>query len=351
LVSDLIQRTVSAIAPVASPALRQKIQARLDNLTKPPGSLGRLEDLALRYGMARGTADLRLDSKRMFVFCADHGIAAEGVSAYPADVTAQMVRNFVRGGAAINVLCRRYGIETTIVDMGVSGPAEPGALDRKIAAGTRSWLREPAMTEEQGVRSIEAGIELAPDADVLGVGEMGIGNTTTAAALLCAFSGIEPALAVGRGTGVTDAALRRKADVVRQGLALHKPDPRDPIGVLAAIGGFEIGGMCGFLLSAAARRVPIVVDGFIAGAAVLVAQALAPQIRDYLFFAHQSAESGHARMLDFLGAAPLLSLGMRLGEGTGAALGIGLLETSVRLYREMATFAEAAVSTADPAER
>jgi nicotinate-nucleotide--dimethylbenzimidazole phosphoribosyltransferase len=284
----------------------------------------------------------------MFVFCADHGIAAEGVSAYPADVTAQMVRNFVRGGAAINVLCRRYGIATAIVDMGVAGPAEPGTIDRKIAAGTRSWLREPAMTREQAVRCVEAGIELVPEAGVLGVGEMGIGNTTTAAALLSAFSGIEPALAVGRGTGVTDAALRRKAEVVRQALALHSPDPRDPIGVLAAIGGFEIGGICGFLLGAAARRIPIVVDGFIAGAAVLVAQALAPRIRDYLFFAHLSAESGHARMVEFLGAQPLLSLGMRLGEGTGAALGIDLLETSVRLYREMATFAEAAVSTAEP---
>jgi nicotinate-nucleotide--dimethylbenzimidazole phosphoribosyltransferase len=348
LTSDLIQRTVGSIEPVESPALRQKIQARLDNLTKPPGSLGRLEDLALRYGMARGTADLRLDSKRMFVFCADHGIAAEGVSAYPADVTAQMVRNFIRGGAAINVLCRRYGIETSIVDMGVAGPAEPGVIDRKIASGTRSWLREPAMTREQAVQSIEAGIELVPDADVLGLGEMGIGNTTTAAALLSAFSGIEPPLAVGRGTGVTDAALHRKADVVRQGLALHALDPRDPIGVLAAIGGFEIGGICGFLLGSAARRIPVVLDGFISSAAVLVARVLAPQIRDYVFFAHLSAESGHARMLQFIGADPLLSLDMRLGEGTGAALGIDLLETSVRLYREMATFAEAAVSTADP---
>jgi nicotinate-nucleotide--dimethylbenzimidazole phosphoribosyltransferase len=339
---------VSAIEPVAAPELRQTIQRRLDNLTKPPGSLGRLEDLALRYGMARGTADLRLDSKRMFVFCADHGIAAEGVSAYPAAVTVQMVRNFVRGGAAINVLCRRYGIETAIVDMGVAGPSEPGTIDRRIAAGTRSWLREPAMTREQAVRCVEAGIELAQDADVVGVGEMGIGNTTTAAALLSAFSGIDPGLAVGRGTGVTDAALGRKADVVRQGLALHVPDPRDPIGVLAAIGGFEIGGICGLLLGSAARRIPIVVDGFIAGAAVLVAQALAPQIRDYLFFAHLSAERGHARMMEFLGADPLFSLGMRLGEGTGAALAIDLLETSIRLYREMATFAEAAVSTADP---
>jgi nicotinate-nucleotide--dimethylbenzimidazole phosphoribosyltransferase len=348
LTSDLIQRTVSAIQPAGPPELREIIQRRLDNLTKPPGSLGRLEQLALQYGLARGSADLRLQRKTMYVFCADHGIAAEGVSAYPADVTVQMVRNFVRGGAAINVLCRQYGIETVVVDMGMNGPAEPAALDRRIAPGTRNWLREPAMTADQAVRCVEAGIELATEAartaDVLGGGEMGIGNTTTAAALLSAFAGIDPGLAVGRGTGVTDEVLRRKAEVVRQALRFHPLDARDPIGVLAAVGGFDIGGLCGFFLGAAAQRLPVVVDGFITCAAVLVAHALAPQVRDYLFFSHLSAESGHARMLDFLGAEPLLSLGMRLGEGSGAALGINLLETSVRIYTEMATFEEAAVS-------
>jgi nicotinate-nucleotide--dimethylbenzimidazole phosphoribosyltransferase len=345
LTSDLVQRTVSIIRRAKEPELQGRIQSRLDNLTKPPGSLGRIEELALRYGLARGTADLRLERKRMFVFCADHGIVAEGVSAYPAAVTIQMLRNFVRGGAAINVLCRRYGIETTVVDMGVNAPAEPGAVDRKIAYGTRNWLREPAMTGEQALRSIEAGIELVGEADIYGIGEMGIGNTTTAAALLCAFTGIDPELAVGRGTGVTDPALRHKAAVVRQALALHAPDSDDPVATLSAVGGFEIGGMCGLMLGAAARRTPVVVDGFIAGAAALIAQALAPAIRDYLFFAHRSAEAGHLRMLEFLGAEPLLSLGMRLGEGTGAALAIDLIETSVRLYCEMATFAEAAVST------
>ena len=331
--------------------LREQIQSRLDNLTKPPGSLGRLEELALRYGLARGTANLRLERKKMFVFGADHGVTAEGVSAYPPDVTAQMVRNFVRGGAAINVLCKRYGIETTTVDMGVRGAAEPGVLDRKIAGGTQNWMRQSAMSREQAVKCVESGIGLVEDRaeviDIAGVGEMGIGNTTTAAAMLCAFTGIDAELAVGRGTGVTDAGLRRKVEVVRTGLALHAPDPRDPIGVLAAVGGFEIGGICGLLLGAAARRTPIVVDGFITTAAALIAQSLAPQIRDYLFFAHLSAESGHARMLEHLGAQPLLSLGMRLGEGTGAALAIDLVEASVRIYSEMATFAEAAVSTSD----
>jgi nicotinate-nucleotide--dimethylbenzimidazole phosphoribosyltransferase len=339
---------VGAIQPVDSPELQLILQQRLDNLTKPAGSLGRLEQLALRYGLARGTADLSLRRKSMYVFCADHGIAAEGVSAYPAAVTLQMVRNFVRGGAAINVICRQFGIETAIVDMGIDGPVEAGTLNCRIALGTRNWLHEPAMTAEQAVQCVEAGIKLATEAartaDVLGVGEMGIGNSTTAAALFSAFSGIDPQLTVGPGTGVTGDVLVRKAEVVRQALRLHAPEASDPMGVLAAVGGFDIGGICGFLLGAAARRVPVVMDGFITGAAALIAQALSPPLRDYLFFSHLSAESGHARMLEFLGVQPLLSLDMRLGEGTGAALGINLIETAVRIYTEMATFSEASVS-------
>jgi nicotinate-nucleotide--dimethylbenzimidazole phosphoribosyltransferase len=348
LTSDLIQRTIGAIRPVGSLELQQAIQQRLDNLTKPPGSLGRLEQLSLRYGLARGTADLNLRRKSMYVFCADHGIAAEGVSAYPADVTVQMVRNFVRGGAAINVLCRQFGIETAVVDMGINGAIEPGTLNCRIASGTRNWLHESAMTSGQAVQCIEAGIKLSTEAartaDVLGVGEMGIGNSTTAAALFSALSGIDPQLTVGLGTGVTAAVLLRKAEVVRQALRLHAPAASDPIGILAAVGGFDIGGICGFLLGAAAQRVPVVMDGFITGAAALLAQSLSPDLRDYLFFSHLSAESGHARMFEFLGGQPLLSLDLRLGEGTGAALGINLIETAVRLYTEMATFSEASVS-------
>ena len=270
----------------------------------------------------------------------------------PAAVTAQMVRNFVRGGAAINVLCRQVGIETAIIDMGVNGEPEAGARNCRVAPGTRNWLHEPAMTREQAIQSVEAGIVLATEAaltaDVLGVGEMGIGNTTTAAALFSAFSGIDPSLTVGRGTGITGDVLSRKAEVVRQALRLHQPDSNDPIGALAAVGGFDIGGICGFLLGAAVRRVPVMMDGFITCAAALVAIALSPGVRDYLFFSHLSAENGHARMLDFLGAEPLLSLGMRLGEGTGAALGISLIESSVRIYSEMATFSEASVSNIKP---
>lgn len=348
MTSDLIQRTVDAVRPVGSPKLQEIIQRRLDNLTKPPGSLGRLEQLALRYGLARGAAEFTLLRKSIYVFCADHGIAAEGVSAYPAAVTVQMVRNFVRGGAAINVICRQFGIDTSIVDMGINGPVETGTLNCRVALGTRNWLHEPAMTAGQAVQCVEAGIALATEAartaDILGVGEMGIGNTTTAAALFSAFSGIDPQLTVGLGTGVSADVLLRKGEVIRQALRLHAPSATDPIGVLAAVGGFDIGGICGFLLGAAAQRVPVVMDGFITGAAALVAQALSPNLRDYLFFSHLSAESGHARMLEFLGSQPLLSLDMRLGEGTGAALGINLIETAVRLYTEMATFAEASVS-------
>ena len=348
MTSDLIQRTVSAIRPVSSPELQQAIQLRLDNLTKPPGSLGRLEQLALRYGLARGTANLKLERKSMYVFCADHGITAEGVSAYPAAVTVQMVRNFVRGSAAINVICRHFGIETAIVDMGINGPVEPGTLNCRIALGTSNWLREPAMTADQAVQCVEAGINLATEAaritDILGVGEMGIGNSTTAAALFSAFSGIDPQLTVGLGTGVTADILLLKVHVIQQALRLHKPAASDPIGVLAAVGGFDIGGICGFMLGAAAQRVPVVMDGFITGAAALMAQALSPHLRDYLFFSHLSAETGHARMLEYLGTQPLLLLDMRLGEGTGAALGINLIETAVRIYTEMATFSEASVS-------
>ena len=339
---------MSAIRPAGSPELELAIQHRLDNLTKPPGSLGRLEQLALQYGLGRGTANLKLQRKSMYIFCADHGITTEGVSAYPAAVTVQMVRNFVRGGAAINVMCRQFGIETAVVDMGINGPPEPGTMDCRIALGTRNWLHEPAMTGEQAVRCVEAGIRLATEAaqkaDVLGAGEMGIGNSTTAAALFSAFSGIDPQLTVGLGTGVTAEVLIRKAAVIRQALRLHAPAAGDPIGILAAVGGYEIGGICGFLLGAAAQRAPVVIDGFITGAAAIVAQALSPCLRHYLFFSHLSAESGHARMLEYLGAQPLLALDMRLGEGTGAALGINLIETAIRLYTEMATFSEAAVS-------
>jgi nicotinate-nucleotide--dimethylbenzimidazole phosphoribosyltransferase len=324
--------------------LERQVRARLDFLTKPPGSLGRLEELALRYALIRGTAMPELKRKALFVFCADHGIAASGVSAYPASVTRAMVRNFVRGGGAINVLCRHWGIDPAIVDMGVSGDPEAGTMDRRIASGTRNFEQEPAMTREQAEQSIRAGRDLARGAatkyDVLAAGEMGIGNTSAASAILSVFGNLDPSRTAGSGTGLDEAGVARKIEVIRRALALHRPDPSDPLQVLALVGGFEIGAIAGFLLGAAEARVPVVLDGFISCSAALIARALEPRAMDCMLFAHRSAERGHGLMLDLLGASPYLALDMRLGEGTGAAVLITLLEASIRLYREMATFAD-----------
>lgn len=345
--SERITKTIAEVRSPNDPDLEAQVRARLDSLTKPPGSLGKLEDFALRYCLMRGATLPRLERKAMFVFCADHGVTEEGISAYPPEVTRQMVRNFLDGGAAISVLCRQFAIEPLIVDVGVRGETGAGLVAEKISEGTKNFAREPAMTCEQAERAIETGIRLALDAatfDVLGAGEMGIGNTTAAAALLSAFTGLDPAETAGHGAGLDDDGVVRKANVIRRALALHRPKPDDPIGVLAALGGFEIGAIAGLILGAAASRRPVVLDGFISCSAALIAQALAPATLHYVFFAHRSAERGHQLMLRALGAAPMLDLEMRLGEGSGAALGIGLLEAAVKLYREMATFQEAGVA-------
>jgi nicotinate-nucleotide--dimethylbenzimidazole phosphoribosyltransferase len=313
--------------------LEARIRRRLDSLTKPPGSLGRLEALALQLGLIQETEMPVIGHKAMLIFCADHGIVEEGVSPYPQEVTGQMVANFRAGGAAITVLCRHYGIEPVVVDMGVGKP-------------TRNFAREPAMTRNQAERAIESGMAHAEIADVLGAGEMGIGNSSSAAALLSAFSGLDPAETAGRGTGLDDAGLAHKVEVIRRALALHHPDPKDPIGVLAALGGFEIAAIAGLILGAAKQRKVVVLDGFISCSAALVARAVSPAALDHVIFSHRSAERGHRKMLDFLDARPLFDLDMRLGEGTGAALGINLLEAAVKLYREMATFESAGVSEA-----
>jgi nicotinate-nucleotide--dimethylbenzimidazole phosphoribosyltransferase len=321
------------ILPIANPELEAHIRRRLDSLTKPPGSLGRLEEIALSVGLIQSTAMPTVGRKAMLIFCADHGVVEEGVSPYPAEVTRQMWANFQAGGAAINVLCRNFGIEPAIVDMGVGRP-------------TRNFTREPAMTREEATDAIELGREHAGAADILGAGEMGIGNTTSAAALLAAFTGLDPAETTGRGTGLDDAGLARKVQVIRRALALHRPNPHDGLGVLAALGGREIAAIAGLILGAAERRRVVVLDGFIACSAALAVRAMQPAALDYVFYAHCSAEKGHRRMLEALGARPLLDLEMRLGEGSGAALGIALVEAAVRLYREMATFESAGVSTA-----
>ena len=325
-------------------------QQRLDSLTKPQGSLGRLENLARRIAIIQGKVPPRLGRKLLFIFAADHGITEEGVSAYPKDVTAQMTDNFLKGGAAINVLARHYGVDAEVVDVGVDYEfAAPGGLrNYKIRRGTANFARGPAMTRDEAVRSVELGIELVREAAaesifLLGAGDMGIGNTSSATAILCALTGAAPADVVGRGTGIDDATLARKVAAIERGLEVNRPDANDPVDVLAKVGGLEIGAMTGVVLGAAALRMPMVLDGFISGAAALLAHRFAPHVRDILFASHLSAEKGHRLMLDELNLVPMLDLQMRLGEGTGACLLMGLIEASVKLIGEMATFESAGV--------
>jgi nicotinate-nucleotide--dimethylbenzimidazole phosphoribosyltransferase len=335
-----------------------RARAHQEQLTKPPGSLGRLEDLAVFYAGARGAFPVSAPARaRICGFAADHGVTAEGVSPYPSSVTAAMVSNFVAGGAAISVLARQHDIELRVVDVGVATPALPTAPGAKAALalhpvrpGTANMRREPAMTREEALRAIsvgseQAGIAAGEGVEVLGAGEMGIGNTTAASAVVSALTGKEPELVVGRGTGVDAAGLARKIAVVRDALALHKP--ADALGALASVGGLEIAAMAGLMIGGAQQRVPVVVDGFISGAAALVATRLVPSVRDYLCFSHLSAERGHRLVCEALDARPLFDLGMRLGEGTGAALAISLLRAAVRLQSEMATFASAGVANRD----
>jgi nicotinate-nucleotide--dimethylbenzimidazole phosphoribosyltransferase len=324
-------------------------QRHLDALTKPPGSLGRLEEIALRLAALRGGAP-RVDRPVVFTFAADHGVVAEGVSAYPQVVTAQMVENFARGGAAINVLARQAGAHVVVADFGVAGPLPdaPGVARCAVAAGTANMARGPAMTRDQAELAIERGAALAADAmgagaDLLATGEMGIGNTTAAAAITAALTGAPPESVTGRGTGVDEAGWRRKLEVVRAALAVNRPDPGDGLDVLARVGGFEIAGLVGVILAGAARAVPVVLDGFIATSAGLIATALAPAARHALFAAHRSAEPGHERALAHLGLVPYLDLSLRLGEGTGAALFIHLARAACLVYGEMATFKSAGV--------
>ncbi len=334
------------VAP--NPAVALGAQARLDQLTKPRGSLGRLEELVVRVAIITGRETPSLGSPVIFTLAGDHGVVADEVSAYPQAVTAQMVENLCRGGAGVNALARHVGARVVVADLGVAGelPPYPGLVVRKIARGTRNLANGPAMTRDEAQAAICVGAALVDEAaaDCVGTGEMGIGNTTAASALTAARTGADPAAVTGRGTGVDDARWARKVAVVRQALAANRPDPGDPLGVLAAVGGLEIAGLVGVILAGAARRVPVVLDGFIATAAALVAVCLRAEAREYLIPAHRSAEPGHSRLLEVLGLVPYLDLRMRLGEGTGAALGIGLLKAALACYEQMATFEGAGVS-------
>jgi nicotinate-nucleotide--dimethylbenzimidazole phosphoribosyltransferase len=325
-------------------------QERLDCLTKPPGSLGKLEELALRISVIQQAVPPRLGRKLLFVFAADHGIAQEGVSAYSKEVTAQMTRNFLAGGAAINVMARQHGVDVKIVDVGVDYDFNElrGLRNSKVRRGTANFARGPAMTRDEATRSVEVGIQLAREAAagelfLLGAGDMGIGNTSSATAILCALTGAAPAAVVGRGTGIDDSGLNRKIRAIEKGLELNQPDAADPIDVLAKVGGLEIGAITGVILGAAALRIPMVLDGFVSGAAALLAQRFCPDARDVLLASHLSAEKGHGLMLRELDLSPVLDLSMRLGEGTGACVLMGLSETAVRVMREMATFESAGV--------
>jgi nicotinate-nucleotide--dimethylbenzimidazole phosphoribosyltransferase len=337
------------VAPDPSPGLLA--QAHLDALTKPRGSLGRLEELARRLVEIRGTAPPAVKDAVIFTLAGDHGVVVEGVSAYPQVVTAQMVENFLRGGAAVNVLARHAGARVVVADLGVAHPlpAHPGLQSKKIAPGTQNFTRGPAMTRAQALEAIEAGIdlveaELRHDLDLIGTGEMGIGNTTAASAITAAVTGAPVESVTGRGTGIDEAACQRKVAVIRQGLELNRPDPRDGLDVLAKVGGFEIGGLVGVILAGVAHRIPVVIDGFIAGAAALIACALKPEAVHGLIASHCSAEPGHRAILRHLAIEPYLDLQMRLGEGTGAVLAFLLIQAAARIYTEMATFKSAGVS-------
>jgi len=332
----------------ASEALARARQAAL---TKPAGSLGELEELSVRIAGMQGRADPDVDPGAVFVMAGDHGVCREGVSAYPPEVTAQMVLNFVRGGAAINVLAARAGARVVVTDVGVAFDFD-GAIPihhRKIARGTKNLATGPAMTRGEALRSVETGIEVFETelADrpfrISATGDMGIGNTTASSALAAVFTGQSPRALAGRGTGIDDATFERKIGVIERALAFHKPDPSDPIGVLAALGGFEIGALAGVILASAADRIPVLVDGYISGAAALLARAISPSCVRYMIGSHLSGDAGHGLMLESLGLKPLLSLGMRLGEGTGAALAMMICSAACKALNEMATFESAGV--------
>jgi nicotinate-nucleotide--dimethylbenzimidazole phosphoribosyltransferase len=339
--------TVPIVADISNPPLTQALQHRIDHKTKPLGSLGRLESLALQLGQILGSQTPELRAPQMVVFAGDHGLAARGVSAFPSDVTWQMVENFLAGGAAVSVFARQHGLALTVVDCGVHHDFAPraGLLGKKVASGTADSSAGPAMTPEQCGEAIHNGMEIVKSlpGNALLPGEMGIGNTSAASLLLARLANLDIADCTGAGTGLDSAAVARKTTVLREVLLKH-PDAKEPLAALAAFGGFEIATMVGAVLQAASERRVIVVDGFIASSAVLVASRIAPHVLQRCVFAHRSGERGHALMLAQLKGEPLLDLGLRLGEGSGGALAWPLLESACRMLREMASFESAGVS-------
>jgi len=330
----------------------KQAEAKQNNLTKPAKSLGRLEEISIKLAGMKADPCPKVDRKAVIVMAADHGVALEGVSAFPAEVTPQMVLNFLQGGAAINVLARQAGASVTIVDIGVASdfdPSLPGLLHRKVAHGTRNMAKGPAMTTAEAEKAIATGMDVLTQVaekglDLIATGDMGIGNTTPSSAIVAVMTGLPVAKVTGRGTGVDDAGLAHKIKIIEQAIALNKPDPNNALDVLCKVGGLEIAGLAGVMIAAATRRIPIVVDGFISTAAAMISVGLVPDVRNYLFGSHKSVEIGHQFMHKHLGLVPLIDLNLRLGEGTGAVLAFHLIEAASRILREMATFAEAGVS-------
>ncbi|MCK9615043.1 MAG: nicotinate-nucleotide--dimethylbenzimidazole phosphoribosyltransferase [Candidatus Omnitrophica bacterium] len=346
--------------------LMAKAKERLDNLTKPKESLGKLEDLARLIVGITASENPSMKNKVIFTFAADHGVTEESISAFPKEVTAQMVYNFLSGGAGINVLANHIGARVVVADLGVSCDLKPhkNLLIKKVNYGTKNFTKGPAMSRNEAIRSICAGIDIFEQEysatlmqstggsasggkkgiDIIGTGEMGIGNTTASSAIAAVFTKKPLKLLTGRGTGIDEKGLKNKIKVIEKGLRTNKPDSGDAIDVLSKVGGFEIGGLSGIILGAAARKVPVVIDGFISAAAALIAFGLQPKVKDYIIASHLSVEKGHKIVLGYIGLKPLFDLDLRLGEGTGAALGINLAEASVKILTEMATFKNAKVS-------
>ena len=344
------EKIINNIAPVSTENLAQA-QKHLDSLTKPPGSLGRLEELGRRYAAIKSLDSPQVRNKAVYVFAADHGVAQQGVSAFPAEVTPQMVLNFLNGGAAINVLANHFDAQVVVVDMGVNYDFGdlPGLLNKKIARGTGDLSLGPSMTRSQAEKAVQVGMELAREAaeggvDILGTGDMGIANTTASVAIIAALTQRPVIEITGRGTGIDDETLQRKVDIVEKALHINQPNLNDPLDVLAKVGGFEIAGISGFILGSAAARTPVVIDGVISGAGALIAHRLNPAVGDYMFMSHHTQEPAHEVLFDQVKQEPLFNFEMRLGEGTGAVIGMNLLEAAAKIYSQMATFENAGVS-------
>ncbi len=346
-----LEQTLQQIKPLDEEVM-EKTQARLDDLTKPVGSLGMLENIAKQIAGITGSVVPELPKKAAILMAGDHGIVKEGVAPFPQEVTPQMVLNFVNGGAAMSVLARHENAKLYVVDIGVASdlPDVPNIIKRKVAYGTKNMAEGPAMTYEEATQAVEVGIDIAEmvireGAGIIAIGEMGIGNTSPSSAIIATYSNLPVKNVVGRGTGVDDEKLKIKIAAIEKALTVNKPNPKNPLDVLSKVGGFEIAGLTGVILACAANRVPVIIDGFISGAAAVIVKEMSPLAVNYMLGSHLSEEPGHKIILDFLGIKPILMMNMRLGEGTGAALAMNVIDASLKILKEMATFSEAGVST------